>query len=77
MQDTLFYIDSSNYLRDTNGGPNDNLFYLNGKHIHGPKNSGHFWLEGNEFWSDAGDTGFRLMADRKIFGPSSHLPWFD
>lgn len=78
MQDTFFYIDASDHICDKNGGPNDKLFYLvNGKFIHGPKNSGHFWLEGNQFWSDHGDTGFRLEADRKIFGPSQHLPWFD
>lgn len=77
MQDTYYYIDSSQHLRSSNGDVNDNLFYLEGKYIHGPKNSGHYWIEGNQIMSDDGDTGFAVQADNKIFGPSQHLPWFD
>lgn len=79
MTDTLFYIDSSQ-IRSSNGDPNDGQFYLdnaNPRHVQGPKNSGKYWLEGDQFLSDNGDTGFRLMADNKIFGPSQHLPWLD
>lgn len=77
MVDTWYYIDNSRHIRCKNGGTQDNLYYLEGKYVHGPKNSGHFWLEGNQFWCDQGDTGFRLMANNEIFGPSQHLPWFD
>lgn len=76
MVDTFFYVQGGR-IRSNNGHVNDNLFYLDGKFIHGPKNSGHFWLDGNQFMSDNGFTGFMLMAENKIFGPSQQLPWFD
>ena len=78
MQDTYYYLDSSNRIRHVNGGLHDNEFYLDGMYVHGPKNSNYYKLQGNKFISDAaGETGFELMPDRKIFGPSQHLPWFD
>jgi hypothetical protein len=77
MQDTYYYIDGSRRLRSSNGDVNDNLFYLDGNHIHGPKNSGLFWIQDGAIMSDNGDTGFAVQADNKIFGPSQHLPWFD
>jgi hypothetical protein len=75
MVDTLFYIDNARRIRSKNGDSNDNLFYMEGKFVYGPKNSAHFWLEGNQFLSDAGDSGFRLMPNNEIFGPSQYLPW--
>ncbi|HSW81287.1 MAG TPA: hypothetical protein VLG40_02720 [Candidatus Saccharimonas sp.] len=75
MVDTFFYIQGGR-IRSSNGDPNDNLYYLEGKFIHGPKNSCHYWLEGNQFMCDNGFTGFMLQGE-KIFGPSQHLPWFD
>lgn len=77
MVDTYFYIDANRRIRSKNGDPNDNLFYLEGNHIHGPKNSNYYWLEGDQIMSDHGATGFSIMAGQEIFGPSQHLPWFD
>lgn len=75
MVDTYFYIDASRRIRSKNGDPNDNLFYIEGKHIYGPRNSGYFWIEDNRIISDYGDTGFRIQAGQEIFGPSQHVPW--
>lgn len=75
MVDTYFYIDASRRIRSKNGDPNDNLFYLEGKYIYGPKNSGQFWIENDQIISDNGDTGFRVQAGNEIFGPSQHVPW--
>jgi hypothetical protein len=77
MQDTYYYIDSDRRLRSSNGDVNDSAFYLKGNYVHGPKNSGQYWIEDDQVMSEHGDTGYRVQADNKIFGPSQHLPWFD
>lgn len=78
MQDTYFFIDYSQRIRSSNSHPKDNEFFIkDGKYIFGPKNSAKYWIEGDQILSDQGDTDFRIMPDKKIFGPSQQLPWFD